>query len=560
MSKKIVAFGFKNHESSDDKKIIEQVDNQTTDDSSNLNLENLVVNKNIVKKTFSFNSFDVKQNLINPPILIKDELKNENLNELPKEKIKGFTLDSILKSEEFINNKDNQQEKSPIFDGDKNKNNDLNEKEIKKLKFLALKEKVRDIKITEIAKLIGAKNGEDKIRSKWKMPWGHNVTISGQKWFNHNSEFRDHQGGNNAISFAKYLMAAEYNYNLDDKVEAFKAEARGIYWLADAFEVSDIDINDLKASKEDLEEKVKAIYSPPIVLAHYKEKVFNYLTNERALPKWIINEHFEKNDIYASIPNLFLNKVVFTDQKKTNVPRDLNNLSDNEIYCIFKSGGDKEGSAECRVIGKDPIGFEKGFNPGSYKKSVNFMTIEEEILSERIIALCEASIDALSYRAMKPGRTAVSIGGVDNLEFTLKLSLEILEHPTYKLCFAFDNDNAGNNFYNTILEQISNIKNPDAKEEEKKQYIQELIDSGKIIKDTPVNAKDWNEMLKNNPSLAFDMDDYREKNPLKKKTKQKTSKMIESLTNEIENINNLKPIAFAKVINNDISQMIKNKM
>jgi hypothetical protein len=56
----------------------------------------------------------------------------------------------------------------------------------KKAAFKALAEKVDTIKLREVFEMVGAHNNEDKIRNKWKMPWGDNVSLKGQQWYNHN--------------------------------------------------------------------------------------------------------------------------------------------------------------------------------------------------------------------------------------------------------------------------------------------------------------------------------------------------------------------------------------
>lgn len=475
--------------------------------------------------------------------------------------INGINLTGFVK--EYDNKTGTNSENHVIFEGDKknepiNKKEQISDDERKRIIFLSLREKVRNIKITEVAKKIGAHSGEDKIRSKWKMPWGHNVTIQGTQWFNHNSRFNQ-SGGNNALSFAQYIMSEEFGYDLDNEKEARKAIARAVYWLADEFNISVTETvdEDILAIKKDFEDRIRTRYSKPKKLTHYNEKVFKYLTEQRHLPAWIVKEHMEKNEIYASIPNQFLTYSKFVDQKKVIKEKDLFSLQDNEIYAVFIAGDDITGSCECRVIAKDGPFFEKGFTAGSHKKSINFMSIEIADLAQRKIALCEAAIDALSFKAMNPGITSISIGGVDNIDFTLKIMTEIIEHPTYSCVFAFDNDNAGNNFYNNVLDLYAKKTWPDLKENEQKLKIKELFDCGKLEKMIPENAKDWNEMLKNNPSLAFDLDSYENQKIIKKKVK--TDKIKETLATDTLDLEIMKTAAFTKNLNNNINNIIVKK-
>lgn len=359
--------------------------------------------------------------------------------------------------------------------------------EEKKIAFNALKEKVKYIKLSEIAKFIGASNREDKIKNKWKMPWGHNVSIQGQQWFNHNSD-SSLRGGKDAISFAKYIAGQEFGLNLDDKKDAWKAEIKGVEWLADSFG-AEIDKSDILVAKESYFEKEKKIYSPPKNLLHYQDKVIDYLHNHRKLPLWIINKQIDAGKLYAGIPKNFEFKNIYDNfGKRISKERDLKELTNDEIYCIFKSGDDKLGAAECRCIkDENQLGFTKGFSEGSEKKYSGFLVVGETGFDIKEIAITESAIDSLSYQVLYPWAHTISCGGTDNPDFMLRIISEVLEHPIYKISIALDNDSAGEHSYQYLLEQLT-IKYS-------KEKMDEFFSSGKISRKIPPSEKDWNKYL-----------------------------------------------------------------
>lgn len=403
----------------------------------------------------------------------------------------GFRLDQVASHEDLYHQAQRQvaQHSShasndiPSFEDEKKQ---LTAYEEKKILFNAMRDKVRGIKVSEIAKNIGATNKEDKIKNKWKMPWGHNVSIRGQKWFNHNSEFSN-RGGVEAVSFAKYIIATEKGLNLDDNKQSWKAEQLAVEWLADTFG-AEIDKSDLLMAKEDFQDKEKKRYTPPKNATKYLQTVVDYLHIERKLPMWVIQKQIDAGKLYAGIPKNFEHFNIYDSfGKRIQQERDINNLQENEVYCIFKSGDDKMGAAECRCVkDENELGFTKGFSEGSDKKYSGFFVVGEPGFEQKEVVLTEAAIDSMSYQVLHPWAHVMSTGGTDNAELMLRIICETLEHPLYNMILALDNDSAGDQAYRFISDKI------------KERYPAEFdgwLESGKLSRKVPPSEKDWNKFL-----------------------------------------------------------------
>ncbi len=491
------------------------------------------------KPAFSFNSPRGNNNNINTqPSNTANTLPNQNnpgkthtINtQAEKEQyqnISGIVLEDSLDLVDIKPNKDGSVSKdTPIFEAEKavpvNANPDqLTDRDQKRLEFMALREKVRDIKLTEILKAIGAHNNEDKIRNKWKMPWGDNISINGQQWYNHNAT-TSFKGSRGALSFVKYFMAIEHGYDLDDVLQARKAENRGVYWLAEQFD-EQIDKADIMAARENAEYSIKKPYVPPVVLEHYLPKIKEYLMKERSIPEWLIDKQVKAGKLYASMPSQFINSSHWEHGKQIRNKKDLHNLNDNEIYCIFKSGDDKMGAAECRCILDNSANMTKGFSEGSHKKLFGFLVVAEPGFEIKEIALTEAAIDALSYQALHPYASVISTGGTDNPDFIMKIAQEVLDNPNFNLVMAFDADNAGDNCALGILEQLKKIIGDEK--------IQEYLDSGKLSRRRSPVGKDWNDYLKTKQQheLYVPSIEAVEEKPLEKvaKPKKLATKLVE---------------------------------
>lgn len=344
----------------------------------------------------------------------------------------------------------------------------------KKAAFKALAEKVDTIKLREVFEMVGAHNNEDKIRNKWKMPWGDNVSLKGQQWYNHNGS----TGGWGAVSFAKYAFATENHVDLKAEENQYTLYKAAVNMLAEYFG-EQVDNEEIMAKVEDLKKEEKQGYLPPAKLSDdYLNKVIDYLHQERNLPLWVINKQIDSNKLYAGVPDWAVSKL---NKAKINVE----NAPDNATYCIFST----KYTSECRCICDDT--FENAFSPkgfasGSEKKLYGFTVVPDRKSEAPIVAVTEASIDAMSYHALYPDRFVISTGGADNFTLLSKLALESIENG-WAFHLAYDNDNAGDHDYGNLVELLE--------KELGVEKVKELIDNNLFVRDVPPEEKDWNKYL-----------------------------------------------------------------
>lgn len=344
----------------------------------------------------------------------------------------------------------------------------------KKAAFKALAEKVDTIKLKEVFEMVGAHNNEDKIRSKWKMPWGDNVSLKGQQWYNHNGS----NGGWGAVSFAKYAYASENHLDLKAEENQIPLYRAAVNMLADYFG-EQVDNDEIMAKVEDLKKEEKQGYLPPAKLSDdYLNKVIDYLHQERNLPLWLINKQIEAGKLYAGVPDWVANKLRRANTSVENAP-------DSATYCIFAT----KYTAECRCISDET--FEnavspKGFASGSEKKLYGFTVVPDRKSDTPIVAVTEASIDAMSYHSLYPDRFVISTGGADNFTLLSKLALETIENNWAFHC-AYDNDHAGDNDYQNLIKFLT--------EELGEEKVKELIETNMFVRDIPPQEKDWNKYI-----------------------------------------------------------------
>lgn len=350
----------------------------------------------------------------------------------------------------------------------------------KKAAFRALAEKVDTIKLKEVFEMVGAHNNEDKIRSKWKMPWGDNVSLKGQQWYNHNGS----NGGWGAVSFAKYVYASENHLDLKAEENQYALYKAAVNMLAEYFG-EQVDNDEIMAKVEDLKKEEKQGYLPPTKLSdEHLNKVIDYLHQERNIPLWVINKQIEAGKLFAGVPDWVVNRL-----KRANVSVD--NAPDSATYCIFAT----KYTAECRCIADET--FEnavspKGFASGSEKKLYGFTVVPDRKSETPIVAATEASIDAMSYQALYPDRFVISTGGADNFTLLSKLALETIENG-WSFHVAYDNDHAGENDYENLTKFLI--------QELGEEKVNELISTGFYVRDVPEKEKDWNKFLQDHVTI-----------------------------------------------------------
>jgi hypothetical protein len=252
----------------------------------------------------------------------------------------------------------------------------------------ALKQKVDIIQLSFVMSMLGAQGHQDNDPKKWKIPGIGNLTVNGQKWYNLESE----QGGIGAVGLVMHAKGMKYPL--------------AIKWLGETFGES-IDSDDIKASLASMAPSVKKNFDPPAKVDKNISFVKHYLKFSRKIPEDIIESLVSQGRIYA----------------------------DESRNCVFAS----EGIAELRSS-FDGSGSVKKLVTGSTRRK-GFLALPDAALNEMTLAICESAIDAMSYRALNPGRAAISSAGA-NRAFPRSIAEEAIENG-FKVIAAFDADKAG---------------------------------------------------------------------------------------------------------------------
>lgn len=252
----------------------------------------------------------------------------------------------------------------------------------------ALKTKVDGIQLSLVMQMLGASGNQDNDKSKWKIPGIGNITVTGQMWYNLEAE----TGGRGAVGLIRHAKNLKYHL--------------AVRWLAAQFGES-IDSDDIKASLDSMAVREKKTFNPPLKIEKNISFVRHYLRFTRKLPEQLIDTMIAQGRIYA----------------------------DEHRNCVFAS----EGIAELRSSFDGPDAVKK-LVPGSTRKK-GFLVLPDPQLNQKTLAICESSIDAMSYRAMNPGHAAISSAGA-NRAFPRAIAEEAIESG-FKVVAAFDADTAG---------------------------------------------------------------------------------------------------------------------
>jgi hypothetical protein len=266
--------------------------------------------------------------------------------------------------------------------------------------FLARKEKFAELRVDLAMVALGGQPNQDGFANKWKIAGCGNITVDGQRWYNLNIE----KGGVGALSLVEHALG--------------ERPGKAARWLDANF--GDGNPEDWKASAASLGaqiHQVKKEFQPPERFVDGTEDVRNYLVEERFLPPSLINSEIERGSIYAT-------RKILPDGRMYGRPR-----------CVFISSS----AAEIRSI--ETGGF-KGCCPGSNTKKSGYRISFAKGQNEQVLALTEAAVDALSYRALFPGRFVISTNGSGRFDLQYALTAEALDNG-YGVRAAFDADWAG---------------------------------------------------------------------------------------------------------------------
>lgn len=322
----------------------------------------------------------------------------------------------------------------------------------------ALKEKVDCIQLDLVMGVLGAEGNQDNDPKKWKIRGIGNVAVTGQKWFNLESE----EGGVGAVNLVIHAKSLSF--------------PKAVAWLGEKFGEA-VDSDEIKAAADSGSSAPKKFFAPPPKSDRKLARVKHYLKFTRKIPEDLIEMLVSQGRIYAA--------------------------DDKDATCVFMS----EGIAELRSSFDGPEAIKK-LVPGS-KRNTGFMVLPDPELNERAVAITESSIDAMSYRALHPGRAAVSSAGANQV-FPRSIAEDAVDRG-FKVVAAFDADKAGdkasqalfNHFYLKLW----------LKHKAKKELGYDFDDdelfgllNGKIVASNLSTAKPAGELADSDPSDDFESD------------------------------------------------------
>lgn len=268
--------------------------------------------------------------------------------------------------------------------------------------------RVRQLPLANVAKHLGGEqNPQD--RQRWDFP---NCAVWIGKGAN-SHRFYDHrnsQGGGGAIDFAIYVLGC-----------TFKEAVDRLSVLASGSPASAV----RPSAQPDAQARGPALFSPPKANPQHQGVVFDFLTNARGLPAYVIEPVTAAGEIYS-------------DSRR------------NAVFVCRAPDGQVTG-AELRGTGKTPY---KGMAAGS-RRGVGFFTISHSTPTELVVV--ESALDALAYHALfpTPAATVISTAGVlatcpAVVELAAKLGVS-------DIVIAYDSDDAGDRAAEELIASIKEV-------------------------------------------------------------------------------------------------------
>lgn len=262
----------------------------------------------------------------------------------------------------------------------------------------ALFERYKSIRLSEVFERLDAHPNQDGDSSKWKIDGIGNIITKGQRWQNVHTEVDKGYGG---PSLVKHVLG-------------FENHVEGLRWMIKEFgeEFGDELVSDeLESGPKD--------FSPPERFPDISDRVAHYLIHDRFLPSHLVNELIRSGSVYGSHP--WYEKA---GRYITHVTR-----------CVFL------GPASAELRDTTPDGF-KGCCDGSQTDASGFSVRPAQAAAENLVAMTEAAIDAISYRALFPGRFVMSTNGAGRFLLQYRVAREAVERG-FGVRMALDADMAG---------------------------------------------------------------------------------------------------------------------
>lgn len=278
-------------------------------------------------------------------------------------------------------------------------------------RFQERRAKLDALPIADVFEALDADPNQDGDSGKWKLPqMGHNIIVKGGRWKNVSTDLHKGFGG---VSLVRHA------FNWDNELPGGDGWRKAMDWLVERF-AARLDDPELLAQAQAATEGDEGPrdFSPPDRRDDLLPQVRDYLVTTRGLPPSLVDEMIAQGTVYASQQ--------YGEKSKR---------SYGEVRCVFGAPS----SAEIRGIGDE--GF-KGCCPGSDSDRSGFRVPHAAAVSEKILALQEAAIDALSYRALFPGRFTFSTNGSGRFVLQYGLITEALDNG-FGARAALDADSAG---------------------------------------------------------------------------------------------------------------------
>jgi hypothetical protein len=258
-------------------------------------------------------------------------------------------------------------------------------------------ERYDSLLIGEVFERLGAtlRNGKWNIDDK-------KFIFKEQRWQDVFNEGADGAKGGGSIGLVQYIKG------LPDRFSARK-------WLIQEFGENFGD--ELLAEQSGPRENKD--FSPPEPIPSANPGVREYLVNKRGLPSHLIDEVMKQGSVYGSHP--------WSEREQRYL--------DFITRCVFL------GPASAELRDTTPDGF-KGCCDGSQTDGSGFSVRPAAPIGEKLLGIGEAAIDALSYRALFPGRAAFSPNGAGRFVLMLRMTLEALSYG-FGVRMSTDADDAG---------------------------------------------------------------------------------------------------------------------
>ena len=265
--------------------------------------------------------------------------------------------------------------------------------------WIARRDRLKAIEIRRTLEALGANPNQDRQRNKWKIPGVGNIITKGQTWLNGNLQL----SGYGSVSLVCHALG-------------FEKDTEAMKWLAERF--PDELEGEWIAPSKDEQEYVERAFTPPERVDGGLDTVASYLIDQRGLPPSLITREITAGRVYST----------------QNSDRNGRIFDDAEPQCVFI------GPSSAEIRSTDPDGF-KGCCDGSDSERSGYQVMFQEP-AEKVVAITEAAIDALSYHALFPHRFAISTNGAGRFELQYKITLEAYRNG-FATHWALDADETG---------------------------------------------------------------------------------------------------------------------